>query len=110
MESRRQFSRVWESLKSVYPLRFQPYRNDMVPDFLEKLMAWLSQFDEDDQATAFLLAARMVFITEKQFEFLQRRLFQSQIRHFLLQSVISRYGYAQQDYFRAVKHLDEEME
>ena len=110
MESRRPYGKILDSLLSVAALRFQPYRNDRLPNFLEKLQIWLWQFDNAAQPAAFLLASRILFVTLRQFEFLQRRLFHTFIRKHLLEAVIRQNGYARHEYHRASALLESEMD
>lgn len=109
MDVRRPFGRALDAIAAVHHLRFQPYRNDRLPNYVEKLRVWLTQFEEQDRPTAFLLATKVLFVTQVQFEFLQRRLFQSLIRRHLLNAAIVAHGYAANDYKRALPHLEEEM-
>lgn len=110
LEQRRPYSRRAEPLEAIAPWRFQPYQNDKTPNFVEKLSYWLGQFPSTDQHLAFLLATNIVFVTSRQFENLQRRLFRSHIRKLLLESIIQNQGLAQHDYVTASQSLDAEMD
>jgi len=110
MDARRPYNRILEPLYTVMRLRFQPYQNDSMPLFLEKLAAWVAQFPSGDQPIAFLLASRIVFVTQHQFESLQRRLFRAHIQRHLLNSIIMRRSLRAHDYIEARHFLDEEMD
>jgi hypothetical protein len=110
LEQRRPYSRRAEPLEAIAPWRFQPYQNDKTPNFVEKLSHWLGQFPSTDQHLAFLLATNIVFVTSRQFENLQRRLFRSNIRKLLLESIIQNHGLAPHDYVTASKSFDSEMD
>jgi hypothetical protein len=110
MDRRRPYGKVLEALQTVAELRFQPYRNDRIPRFIEKLQLWLCQFSDADQPAAFLLASRILYITQRQFETLQRRLFATCIRRHLLAALIVRKGYAAHEFHRALPQLGEEMD
>jgi hypothetical protein len=110
MARRRPFARTLEPLTDVAAIRFQPYENDALPSFLEKLAIWISQFPEPDQKLAFLIASRVVFTTRTQFQSLQRRLYRTLIQRRLLDAVIAERSYAAFDYGKAAPHLTEEMD
>lgn len=108
--ARRPYGKVLDALNDVQHLRFQPYQNDALPSFVEKLMRWLRQFDTLDRQAAFLLANRVVFVTTHQFEHLQRRLFRACVRRHLLEQVIRSKSLAKFDYVTAADGLDAEMD
>ena len=109
-DKRRPFGRLLDSLIAISSLRFQPYRNDRITIFLEKLAIWLGQFPESDRKAAFLLANRILFVTERQFQSLQRRLFDRFIRRHPLEVAIARRGVAKYDFVTASNYLIEEMD
>jgi hypothetical protein len=94
----------------VAHLRYQPFQNDAVQAYRSKLQAWLAQIPDEFQKYAFLLATRVVFITARQFEALQRQLFSRGVRRVLLDSAIARHGLPPLSYNEASRYLDEEMD
>lgn len=107
---KRPFGRMLEGLLEIAPLRFQPYQNDIMPLFMEKLRVWLAQFEEEDQPAAFLVAMKLIFVTQKQLDVLGRRLFEQHIRRRFLDAVISRRGLRPYDFASAMKFFDQEMD
>ena len=103
------YLRILQSLYELAPIRFHGYRNDDIPEFMTRLRVWLGQFPESQQPAAFYLASRVVFVGSKQFESLQRNLFDQQIRRILLESSIIRHGLDPFDYKSADVHFREEM-
>lgn len=110
LEQRRPYSRRAEPLEAIAPWRYQPYQNDKTPNFVEKLSYWLGQFPSTDQHLAFLFATNIIFVTSRQFENLQRRLFRSHIRKLLLESIIQNQKLAPFDYVTASASLEAEMD
>ena len=47
MEDRRPYGRILDPLAVISGIRFQPYQNDTLPRFLDKLVVWLSQFPDE---------------------------------------------------------------
>ena len=94
----------------VAHLRYQPFQNDLVQDYISKLRTWLGQLPEELQKYAFLLATRVVFITARQFESLQRQLFSRHIRRVLLDSAMAHHNLPTLNYNEASRYLDEEMD
>jgi hypothetical protein len=109
-EKRQPYGKTLTSLNRISDLRFQRYENDDIPTFLEKLRAWLTQFDDQEKKVAFLLANRIIFVTESQFAALQRRLFSSCIRRHLLDYIIKQHRLKTYDYTGASGFLDKEMD
>jgi hypothetical protein len=109
-EKRQPYAKLLEALYRIADLRFQPYQNDDLPSFIEKLRLWLKQFPDKDKRAAFLLANRIVFISQRQFESLQRRLYTYCIKRHLLDSIISTRGLMKYDYKSACSHLAAEMD
>ena len=107
---RRPFARVLDSLKGVRSFRFEPYKNDTLPNFIEKLTHWVQQFNEGERPAAFLLASRFVFVTDSQFQALLRRLFCSSIRRYFLESIISTRALGRFQYAEAIKWIDQELD
>jgi len=109
-EKRQPYGRLLDSLDKLATIRFQRYENDHLPTFIEKLRVWLEQFPENERRAAFLLANRVIFVTERQFETLQRRLFQSRIRPHLLAAIIKQRGLEPYEYAKAMVDFDAEMD
>jgi hypothetical protein len=109
-DKRQPYGKLLEALDRIYDLRFQPYPNDDLPNFIEKLRRWLAQFPANDKRTAFLLASRIVFVTQRQFESLQRRLYMSFVRRHLLDCIIRDRGLKKFDYIGASPYLASEMD
>lgn len=107
---RRPFGRMLEGLHEIAPLRFQPYQNDTMPLFMEKLRIWLAQFDDDDQPIAFLVAMKLIFVTQPQLNVLSRRLFEQHIRRRFLESIISAQKLSPYDFLSAATFLGKEMD
>jgi hypothetical protein len=108
-EDSRPYFTLLDNLRRTAFLRYQPYQNDILPDYFSKLIRWLPQFPESDQSSAFLLATKIVFITLRQFESLQRHLFCSKIRRLLLDSVLQSRGLPAFNYSQAIPFLNDEM-
>lgn len=107
---RRPYARVLGTLRGVRAARFEPYRNDPpASHFIEKLAAWLEQFEQSEQQAAFLLASNVIFITSRQFENLLSDLYRRHIRRALLEHVIDRRSLRPHDYAGALAHIDEEL-
>lgn len=87
LDQRRPFGRLLDPLSSISAIRFQPYHNDLVQNYMEKLSAWIRSFPEQDRRVAFLVATSTVFVTEAQFRHLQRRL----LRHVILRRLLERH-------------------
>jgi hypothetical protein len=107
---KRPFGRMLEGLHEIAPLRFQPYQNDSMPSFMEKLRVWLAQFEAEDQPVAFLVAMKLIFVTQKQLDVLGRRLFEQHIRKRFLETIILKHRLRPYDFSSAVRHLNEEMD
>lgn len=98
-------------LLDIAPLRFQPYQNDDILRYDEKLCRWLEQFPgKADKRAAFLLATRIAFVTVRQMEALQAHLFETGIRRHLLERIISDKGLHRFDYVGAMPFLNAEMD
>ena len=98
-------------LLDIAPLRFQPYQNDDILRYEEKLPRWLEQFPgKADKRAAFLLATRIAFVTVRQMEALQAHLFETGIRRHLLERIISNKGLHRFDYVGAAPFLNAEMD
>jgi hypothetical protein len=106
----RPYSQRLTTLLNVAHLRYQPFQNDLVQDYVPKLQRWIAQMPEQHQRYAFLLATRVVFVTGRQLEFLQRQLFLRGIRRVLLDAIIARRSLRPFDYVKASQFLDEEMD
>ena len=109
-DKRQPYGKLLEALYRISTLRFQPYQNDDLPSFTEKLRPWLEQFPDKDKRIAFLLANRIVFVTQRQFESLQRRLYTSCIKRHLLDCIITDRALMKYDYKGANAHLASEMD
>jgi hypothetical protein len=109
-EHLRPFGKLLDGLRVTAPLRFHPYQNDIHDNYLEKLNRWLDCFEPEDRPLAFFLASKVVFVTLKQFEALQRRLFEHHIRRLMLDSAIARRSLSPFDYKAAELYLTEEMD
>lgn len=106
----RPFSKMLEGLEEIAPLRFQPYQNDDMPSYLDKLRRWLAQFPAGEQPYAFILALKLLYVTGKQMEVLERQLFECHIRRHLLEAAIVRKGLLTHDYCSALAFLEAEMD
>lgn len=104
------YAKVLKSLRGVRAFRFDGYQNDVLPNFIDKLTHWLSQFEEGEKAAAFLLAARFVFVTQSQFEALLRRLFSAHIRRHLIETVLRAQGIGAYRYTDGANSLTAEMD
>ena len=110
-QQRRPYNKLLEPLSDIATLRFQPYQNDSLPDFIEKLRNWLKQFStDDDKRIAFLLALKIIFIGQRQFEVLQRILFKEKLSRHLIEAIIQRKHLDKLDFPGAAIHFDEEMD
>jgi hypothetical protein len=107
---RRPYSKMLDGLHEIAPLRFQPYQNDLMLSFMEKLRMWLSQFKEEEQPIAFLVAMKLIFVTQKQLEVLSRRLFEQHIRRRFLEAIIRERGLKSFDFTSAMRFLGREMD
>jgi hypothetical protein len=107
---RRQFTRMLEDLPTLATLRFQPYQNDEQLNYVEKLRVWISQFPEKDQPLAYVLAMHIVFVTQRQFETLQRRLMNSILRKKFMDKALADRGLKPFDYKTAQAYFTNEMD
>ncbi len=92
------FSSLLITLTRVANVRFRGFQNDGGVPFQDRLRRWLKQFEPIDQPAAFLLAARIIFLTEEQFHCLQRRLLRCVIRKHILDGVIASRWLPEYDY------------
>lgn len=110
LQERRPYNRLLDGLMGSASMRFEPYQNDELPNYIEKLCVWLDQFPDDAKRCAFLLAVNMLFVSQRQYEALQRRLFEAHIRRYLLDRIIIERGLAPLSYRLASRYLDQAMD
>lgn len=106
----RPYTKILTSLLRIYHVRFQPFQNDIVHHYPLKLIKWLNQFPKEDRKYAFLLASKLIFITQQQFESLQRLLYSSHIRRILLERIIREKQLSLLAFDEAQDSLDSEMD
>jgi len=103
------FARLLQGLIDVGHLRFHSFQNDPVQDFVSKLQKWLAQMPASERSCAFELANRFVFITQQQFESLQRHLMEGPLRLALLDAITKKKSLGPLDLDLASRHLEEEI-
>lgn len=107
----RQYTKICEEISILANFRFTPYLNDEIQDFSYKLQRWLDQFEtEEEQKLALLVASKITFVSEVQFQHLQEICFQEKLKFILLDEIIALHRLNPYDYESASKYFDSKLE
>lgn len=110
---RNKFREVCNSIEilSDYKFKsFQPILSPPKPDFIDRLMIWLEQFEKSDQKYMLFFSSKILFFTQKQFESLMRYIWTNKIKKIILEDIIAEKNLKPFSYKKAEKYFPHELE